>query len=144
MRIRRLNRRDCDAALPLLEAQYREHRIEMKGAPLRRALRGLFGGKGIALLAWERAAPVGVAILSFSHQLERGGATAWLDELYVEPERRGRGVGRALLRRALREARKEGCESVHLEVVRGHDRAARLYVREGFQRLPRTRYLRVL
>ncbi|HEY5677293.1 MAG TPA: GNAT family N-acetyltransferase, partial [Myxococcales bacterium] len=109
-----------------------------------RALRELLRGKGLALIASEREAALGVAILSFSHQLERGGATAWLDELYVVPERRGGGVGRALLRRALREARTEGCESVHLEVVRGHGRAAHLYVREGFRRLPRTRYMRVL
>ncbi|MGE5047598.1 MAG: GNAT family N-acetyltransferase [Deltaproteobacteria bacterium] len=144
MRIRRLTRRDCGAALPLLEAQYREHDIEMGGERLLRALRALLGGKGLALLASEGTAEVGVAILSFSHQLERGGATAWLDELYVVPASRGRGVGRALLRRALREARREGCESVHLEIVRGHGRAARLYVREGFQRMPRTRYMRVL
>jgi GNAT superfamily N-acetyltransferase len=144
MRIRRLTRRGCAAALPLLEAQYREHDIAMSGATLLRALRELLGGKGLALIASERAAAVGVAVLSFSHQLERGGATAWLDELYVVPESRGSGVGRALLRRALREARREGCESVNLEVVRGHGRAARLYVREGFQRLPRTRYMRVL
>jgi GNAT superfamily N-acetyltransferase len=144
MRIRRLDRRDCAAALPLLEAQYREHDIEMGGARLLRALRALLAGKGLALTAWEGTAAVGVAILSFSHQLERGGPTAWLDELYVVPESRGRGVGRSLLRRALREARREGCESVHLEVVRGHGRAARLYVREGFERLPRTRYMRVL
>ena len=144
MRIRRLTRRDCAAALPLLEAQYREHDIDMGGPRLLRALRALLGGKGLALIAAEGAANAGVAILSYSHQLERGGATAWLDELYVVPARRGRGVGRALLRRALREARQQGCESVHLEVVRGHGRAARLYVREGFQRLPRTRYMRVL
>lgn len=144
MKIRRLTRRDCGAALPLLEAQYREHDIEMGGARLLRGLRGLLGGKGLALVAWEGGAPVGVAVLSFSHQLERGGRTAWLDELYVAPASRRRGFGRALLRRGLREARQEGCESVHLEVVRGHDRAARLYVREGFQRMPRTRYMRVL
>jgi GNAT superfamily N-acetyltransferase len=144
MRIRRLTRRDCAPALPLLEAQYREHDIGMGGARLLRALRELLDGKGLALIASERKAAVGVAILSFSHELERGGRIAWLDELYVVPERRGRGAGRALLRRALREARREGCESVHLEVVRGHGRAARLYVREGFQRLPRTRYMRAL
>src|SRR5512140_2643414 len=140
MRIRRLTRRDCGAALPLLEAQYREHDIEMGGERLLRALRALLGGKGLALLASDGTAAVGVAILGFSHQLERGGATAWLDELYVVPANRGRGIGRALLLRALREARREGCESMHLEIVRGHGRAARLYVREGFQRMPRTRY----
>jgi GNAT superfamily N-acetyltransferase len=144
MKIRRLTRAGCAAALPLLEAQYREHDIDMGGARLVRALRALLGGKGLALIASSEKADLGVAVLSFSLTLERGGATAWLDELYVVPASRGRGVGRALLRRALREARKEGCESVHLEVVRGHGRAARLYVREGFRRLPRTRYMRVL
>ena len=143
MRIRRLTRRDCELALPLVEAQYREHGIAMRGAPLRHALRTLVGGKGIVLVAGDRA-PAGVAVLSWNYELERGGMVAWLDELYVVPERRGRGLGTALLRRALRAARREGCESVQLEVVRGHQRAARLYSREGFARLPRIRYMRVL
>jgi GNAT superfamily N-acetyltransferase len=144
MAIRRLTPRDCDLAQPLIEAQYREHGIAMGGPRLGRALRTLVRGKGLLLLSTDRATPVGTAVLSWNYELERGGAVAWLDELYVVPERRGKGVGRALLRRALREARTEGCESVQLEVVRGHDRAARLYVREGFARLPRTRYMRVL
>jgi GNAT superfamily N-acetyltransferase len=144
MAIRKLTRGDCDLSLPLLEAQYREHGIAMGGSRLRRAVRTLVGGKGMVLLASERGTAVGIAVLSWNYELERGGAIAWLDELYVVPSRRGKGVGLALLRRALREARKEGCESVQLEVVKGHERAARLYVREGFSRLPRTRYMRAL
>ncbi|HZX96937.1 MAG TPA: GNAT family N-acetyltransferase [Myxococcales bacterium] len=144
MAIRRLTLRDCELAQPLIEAQYREHGIAMGGPRLAGALRTLVRGKGLVLLSTERVTPVGTAVLSWNYELERGGAVAWLDELYVVPERRGKGIGRALLRHALREARREGCESVQLEVVRGHDRAARLYVREGFARLPRTRYMRVL
>src|SRR5256885_16497111 len=120
-------------ALPLIEGQYREHRIEMGGPALARAVKELLRGRGVALIASERGRDLGVAVLSFTWTIERGGKTAWLDELYVVPGARGRGIGRALLKRGLREARKAGCRAVELEVVRGHERAAQLYLREGFE-----------
>lgn len=131
-------------ALPLIEAQYREHRIEMGGERLRRALDGLVRGRGVVLLARSGRSAVGVAVVSWTWTVERGGKTAWLDELYVAPALRGRGIGRRLLSRSLAEARRAGCASMELEVVRGHGRAARLYLRQRFSRLPRTRYSRAL
>ena len=127
-------------ALPLLEAQYREHDIPIKGARLRRALTGLIRGKrGAGVLA-----PHGIAVLSFTWTVEQGGEVAWLDELYVAPAQRGQGLGRKLLRAAFRLAAAHGCVSMELEVVEGHERAARLYLREGFQNRRRTRYTRPL
>ena len=140
MQIRKLTARTAAQALPLLEAQYREHDIAMSGAPLRRALRLLLPRNGAIFMAGGD----GVAVLSYTVALEHGGRVAWLDELYVVPERRGRGLGRALLNRAVAAARKAGCKTVELEVVRGHERAARLYLRESCVRLPRTRFSRPL
>lgn len=140
MRIRSLDARTSTLALPLLEAQYREHDIDMGGARLRRALGLLLLRGGAVLLASEGAAAAGVAVLSYAVTLEHGGRVAWLDELYVTPERRGAGLGRTLLRRAIGVARKAGCNTMELEVVRGHQRAAHLYRREAFHRLPRTRF----
>jgi GNAT superfamily N-acetyltransferase len=140
MVIRPLQPRDHRAAVALLEAQYREHDIAMKGAPLRRALREL-PRHGAAFVALDPA-PVGIAVLAWAFSLERAGLQAWLEELYVVPQRRGEGIGRALLERALAAARAKGCVSVELEVVQGHGRAAKLYVREGFRKLPRARYSR--
>jgi GNAT superfamily N-acetyltransferase len=131
-------------AAPLIEAQYREHRIEMGGERLRRALDGLVHARGVVLLARSGGSAAGVAVVSWTWTVERGGKTAWLDELYVIPAMRGRGIGRKLLLRAMAEARRAGCASMELEVVRGHGRAARLYSRERFSRLPRTRYSRAL
>jgi GNAT superfamily N-acetyltransferase len=142
IRISRMSR--TGEAVPLIEAQYREHRISMGGARLRSALQSLVRGRGLVLLARSGKLAAGVAAVSWSWTVERGGRTAWLDELYVVPELRGRGVGRRLLLRALAEARRAGCKSMELEVVRGHGRAARLYLRERFARLPRTRYSRTL
>ena len=144
MRIRTLTARTSTLALPLLEAQYREHDIQMGGAPLQRALRLLLPRGGAVLLASEGAEALGVAVLSYVVTLEHGGRVAWLDELYVAPQRRGAGVGRALLLRAVASARRSGCKTVELEVVRGHERAARLYLRESFHRLPRARFSRTL
>jgi GNAT superfamily N-acetyltransferase len=133
-----------DEALPLVEAQYREHRIRIARNRLRGALAGLSRRRGILLLARSGASAVGVAVVSWTWTVERGGKTAWLDELYVIPALRGRGIGRRLLVRAIAEARCAGCASIELEVVRGHGRAARLYRRERFAVLPRTRYSRAL
>ena len=151
MRIRTLTAATSTLALPLIEAQYREHDIPMGGARLRRALRLLLPRAGPArspagaiLLASDALEATGVAVLSFTVTLEHGGRVAWLDELYVVPGRRGEGIGRALLMAALAAARRSGCKAVELEVVRGHDRAARLYLRESFHRLPRTRFSRAL
>ena len=129
--------------MALLEAQYREHAIAMKGAPLRRALRRLLKGRGVAFVALDPA-PAGIAVLAWAFSLERAGEQAWLEELYVVPQRRGEGIGRALLLRSIAAAKARGCVSLELEVVRGHERAARLYVREGFGKLARARYSRRL
>src|SRR4051812_49116083 len=136
MAIRRLTLRDCELAQPLIEAQYREHGIAMDGPRLAGALRTLVRGKGLVLLSTERVTPVGTAVLSWNYELERGGAVAWLDELYVVPERRGKGIGRAVVRHALREARRGGCGRVQMGGGGGHDRAARGYVRGSVARRP--------
>ena len=143
MVIRRLNAKSAAEAIPLLEAQYLEHHIDMRGARLRRALRLLLQGHGAVFVA-RKEGPVGLALLSYQITVEQGGRVAWLEELYVVPDRRGRGIGRALLKAALTEARRAGCVAVELEVVRGHERAARLYLREGFRKLPRDRFSRPL
>ena len=144
MRIERLVRRQSGRALPLVQAQSREHHISLSAQALAEALRGLLPRRGALVLANEAGADIGVAALSFTWTLERGGKVAWLDELYVVPGQRGRGVGRRLLRRALREARAQGCRALELEVVLGHGRAASLYLREGFSDLRRSRYSRPL
>ena len=56
-----------------------------------------------------------------------------LDELYLEPSARGRGLGGALLAAACDWARDRGAEVVRLEVNRHNPRAKALYLRCGFR-----------
>ena len=141
MRIRVAHPEDVDAVVRLLAAQFREHDIQLGVAELREGFRGLIFDpvRGAVILAEDRD-PVGVAVLAYTWTLEHGGLVAWLDELFVVPEHRDQGTGRALLLRAVDVARDNGCRAVDLEVDLHHGRAERLYERQGFVALPRRRW----
>ncbi|HXH10887.1 MAG TPA: GNAT family N-acetyltransferase [Alphaproteobacteria bacterium] len=137
---------DREAVIELLLAQFREHDISLSAAALTAAIDGVLEHPewGSVFVATLEGTPIGVAYLSFTWALEHGGKTAWLEELYVVPKHRGRGVGRAMLTAVCEHAFAQGCAAVDLEVDAAHRRAAHLYAREGFQRLDRTRWVRVL
>lgn len=65
-----------------------------------------------------------------------------LYQMWVAPEARGRGAGRALLEAALDWARNKGCRQVHLGVTAGDSPALRLYQAHGFRAQGRLEPLR--
>jgi len=137
---------DLETILRLLVAQFDAHEIDLPDSVLREAVAAIFqrDDLGFFVVAHDGGDAVGMAAVSFAWTLEHGGRSAWLDELYVLPERRGRGIGTALLREAVRHAAASGCAAVDLEVDRDHRRAEALYAREGFHPLPRSRWVRLL
>jgi GNAT superfamily N-acetyltransferase len=80
----------------------------------------------------RRARAVGYVALAFGWSFEYRGRDGIVDELYVEPASRRRGLARATLGALLAEAAAEGLCAVHLEVERGSDPAERLYRSLGF------------
>lgn len=144
MEVRRATPADREAVTRLLRAQFEEHEIATD--TLAPAVDGLLGvpARGAVLLAVEDGTAVGLAALLYLWTLEHGGPAAWLDELYVVPERRNAGIGGRLLDTALDAARAHGALAVDLEVDADHERAAHLYQRAGFRRHRRTRWVRPL
>jgi GNAT superfamily N-acetyltransferase len=68
--------------------------------------RNLASGRFLALLAKDASGtPIGVLTLSQSFALYAGGEYGVIDEMYVLPEHRGQGVGRALIEAAVTIAR---------------------------------------
>jgi GNAT superfamily N-acetyltransferase len=145
MRIETATADALDVAARMLLSQFDEHGIGVAADELREAVRALLvqPGLGSVLLAYDPN-PVGIAVLAYTWTLEHGGRAAWLDELFVFPEHRGRGVGLAMLRKGLAVAREAGCRAVELEVDANHERAEHLYERESFGRLERKRWVRKL
>jgi ribosomal protein S18 acetylase RimI-like enzyme len=137
---------DLAAVLALMRRQFEEHDIEAAPDALERAIAAVLGShdRGFFVLARAEGEPVGAAYVSFTWALEHCGKSSWLEELYVLPECRGRGLGRELLGAALEEARMRGCAATDLEVEAEHERAENLYRREGFRPLSRSRWVKRL
>ncbi len=78
----------------------------------------------------------GYMLFMKSFSQEAGGRFAFLDELYVRPEYRGRGLGREAL--AFAQSRVDGGQwrRVRLEVAPGNDGAREMYRRAGYMALP--------
>src|SRR5215472_7362098 len=75
---------------------------------------------------------IGYLVLSFDFSIEYGGKNAWIDELFVQREFRGKGVGSEAMNFAVQTAREFAAKFLHLEVNKGN-RAIDLYRRFGFE-----------
>jgi ribosomal protein S18 acetylase RimI-like enzyme len=76
--------------------------------------------------------PDGLALLRFRAALWSAGLEAHLQELYVIPELRGKGIGRALLEAAIELSRAHGAVGIDLNTGEGDAAARRLYESMGF------------
>jgi ribosomal protein S18 acetylase RimI-like enzyme len=90
----------------------------------------LESGEVTVLLAGD--GPDGFAQLRFRPSLYTGALDAHLEELYVVPERRGRGLGRALLEAAMDHARERGAARIDLGTSENDVAARALYESAGF------------
>lgn len=70
---------------------------------------------------------VGYLILTFGFSFEFGGRNAFIDELFIEEDFRGQGIGTQVIAFALQEADKLDVKAVHLEVERHNEAGKRLY-----------------
>jgi ribosomal protein S18 acetylase RimI-like enzyme len=90
----------------------------------------LAGGRTSVLLAGE--GPDGLAVLRFRPSIWTPGLECYLAELYVVPDRRGRGLGRALMQAAIEHARAEGADYMDLGTSEDDVAARGLYESFGF------------
>jgi GNAT superfamily N-acetyltransferase len=76
--------------------------------------------------------PDGFAQLRFRPWVYSAGLHSYLEELYVVPDLRGNGLGRALLETAMQTARGEGAEQMELGTSEDDKAARKLYESAGF------------
>jgi ribosomal protein S18 acetylase RimI-like enzyme len=76
--------------------------------------------------------PDGLAVLRLRTAIWTGQPEAHLQELYVVPELRGRGIGRALLEATMAAARKAGATGIDLNTGETDTAARALYSSAGF------------
>src|SRR2546430_16771870 len=76
--------------------------------------------------------PVGVAQLRFRPSVWTGTEDAWLEDLFVIPDARRSGAGRALLQACVDRARARGCKRIQLDANEHNEPALALYASLGF------------
>ncbi len=133
--MRRATTRDVDALLPLVRS-YRtfygqppdddgERRFIGKHLRDRTSTVFFASGAGFAL---------GFVQLFESWSTVRLAPVLILEDLFVEPQFRRRGIGRSLIDAALAYARESGAAAMFLETAVDNDRAQEVYEREGWLR----------
>ena len=123
---------DAAAVARLLDAFNREYDTPTPGAAVlaTRLERLLVREDVVALLAGDPA--VAVALLTLRPNVWYGGPVALLDELYVAPHLRGRGLGSSLLAAAEDAIRRRGGEVLEINVDGDDVDARRFYERHGY------------
>jgi GNAT superfamily N-acetyltransferase len=80
----------------------------------------------VVIAEWD-GAPAGFAFYFFSYSTWLGRPTLYLEDLFVRPAHRGRGIGTALLRRLARIAVERGCGRFVWQVLDWNEPSIRFY-----------------
>ena len=89
-----------------------------------------------ALIACYQGSPAGFALYFFNYSTFLGRPGLYLEDLFVRPYFRGRGVGRALLIAVARIARKENCGRFEWSVLDWNQPAIEFYRKLGAEMHP--------
>lgn len=136
LEIRSANPADVEQILDFVRrlAEYEKLGHEVVATP-ERIRRALFGGQRYAecILAEADGQPAGFALFfhTFSTFLALPGI--YLEDLFVLPERRGQGVGKALLKRVAAIAAERGCGRLEWAVLDWNEPAIAFYRSLGSQ-----------
>jgi len=105
----------------------------------------LFGARPVAeaLIGEAGSGAVGYAIFFTTFSTFLGKSGIWLEDLYVKPEYRGRGLGKALLRAVGGIAQERGAGRYEWTVLDWNRAAINLYERSGGEILPDWRIVRM-
>ena len=125
---------DLQKILPLVSAYHEFEQLESTDTGRESAVRKLlvnknFGGVWLVFVEEDLA---GYIALCTGYSIEFEGIDAFVDEFYLSPGYRGKGVGKKVLELIKREARTLGVKALHLEVAKENTNARKLYSKSGF------------
>lgn len=125
-------------------AEYEKH-PELAEATEEDLLRDGFGAspRYCCLMADWSGAPAGFAFYFHNYSTWRGRWGLFLEDLFVRPEMRGRGIGKALLVELARIAVREGCGRMNWHVLDWNTPAIDFYQRLGATMLSEWKVMRL-
>ncbi len=130
VRIRAASEGDVPQILAFIKELAEYERLSHEVVATEEALREhLFGGRPVAevVIAEEGGDPAGFALFFHSFSTFLGRPGIYLEDLYVRPEFRGRGTGRALLVHLAGLAKERGCGRLEWSVLDWNEPAIGFY-----------------
>ncbi len=136
VQFRRAEPAHLDTLIDFMRAYYTFDGIPFDAVKQRSALSGLIANPqhGFAWLIEYDDAVIGYMAVCFGYSLEFGGRDAFVDEIYLLPEARGKGIGTQAMNVMLEVCRTNGIQAVHLEVSPDNESAITYYQKSGFVR----------
>ena len=130
-RVRRLEVKDKAAWLALFKGYVSYYRTTVPDDVIEAVWTHFMAGTPdahIGLVAVDEGDhPVGLAHILLHRSTWSTAPDCYLEDLYVSPSARGRGIGRALIAAVYREADSQGCRRTYWVTEETNDRARRLY-----------------
>ncbi len=133
--VRIAQRDDVPSLVALMTEFYREAGYPLAPEPAARAFEALLDdpGLGRVWLVESGGVPVGYLALTLGFSMEFGGLRGFIDDFFVRPTARGRGLGAAALAAVKSECIALGVRALLVETGPAGHPARRLYARAGFQ-----------
>jgi GNAT superfamily N-acetyltransferase len=137
LRIEPVTAQEFESFLPLIADYQRFYEVEepdgaRNGEFFRRFLEP--SDDGLLLGAWRGGEPLGYACLYWFFTSISAAESVLMNDLYVVPEARGHGLGRALIEASAGVARERGAHHLEWSTAPDNETAQRLYESTGAQR----------
>lgn len=126
---------DLGALTSLARTFHTEEGADMTDDDRDAGLRPLVEGipHGAAYLIGPARAPIGYIVVTFAWSVQRGGMEGYIDEIYLRPAVRSRGIATEVVQTLGKVLSGAGVTTLHVRVDLQNEKARRLYARNGFE-----------
>jgi len=125
---------DLVELLPLVRAYHEFERFQIAEKEREKSVRRLLSDKSLGTIWCVHldSELVGYIALCVGYSIEFSGLDAFIDEFYILPKCRGKGIGTKVLELVKVEAKNDGIRALHLEVARSNIKAQNMYTQSNF------------
>ncbi len=131
---------DLDGLLSLMERFHSEAALPHDDTHRRRAADPLLNGSphGAVWLIGPQRAPLGYVLISFGWSVALAGMEGFVNEIFIRPSVRGRGIGTEVLHAIAVSLTQTGLKALHVRLNQADAPSARFCARVGFAPRPDT------
>lgn len=126
---------DIDALVRLMQQFYAEADFVLSEHAASRTFEALLDDSrlGQVWMIEDDGHPAGFVVLTVCFSMEYGGLRGFIDDFYVAPQYRRRGLGHAALEEVKRACRRRGVRALHVETGPDNEAALSAYRSVGFE-----------